>query len=73
MDMIYVGIDVTKNKHDCCILGSSGTVIREAFTFSKEYALQHGRLIGLDPYSCGLIKVLLHTAVVIVLEIGICE
>ena len=36
MDMIYVGIDVAKNKHDCCILGSSGTVLREAFTLSND-------------------------------------
>ena len=36
MDMIYVGIDVAKNKHDCCILGSSGTVLREAFTLRND-------------------------------------
>ena len=34
--MIYVGIDVAKNKHDCCILGSSGTVLREAFTLRND-------------------------------------
>ena len=34
--MIYVGIDVAKNKHDCCILGSGGTVLRGAFTLSND-------------------------------------
>jgi transposase len=33
--MIYVGIDAAKDQHDCCILGSNGQVIREAFTFSN--------------------------------------
>lgn len=31
--MIYVGIDVAKNKHDCCILGPDGEIIRNVFTF----------------------------------------
>lgn len=35
LKMIYVGIDAAKDKHDCCILGSNGQVIREAFTFSN--------------------------------------
>ena len=25
--MIYVGIDVAKDKHDCCILGSDGEIL----------------------------------------------
>ena len=33
--MIYVGIDVAKNKHDCCILGSTGETLYEAFTFAN--------------------------------------
>jgi len=33
--MIYVGIDVAKSKHDCCILGSNGQIIRESFTFAN--------------------------------------
>jgi transposase len=32
--MIYVGIDVAKNKHDCCILGSNGKVV-STFTFDN--------------------------------------
>ena len=31
--MIYVGIDVAKNKHDCCILGSDGEILFSPFTF----------------------------------------
>ena len=30
--MIYVGIDVSKNKHDCCIIDEEGKVIAPAFT-----------------------------------------
>ena len=31
--MIYVGIDVAKDKHDCCILSSDGTKLFPIFTF----------------------------------------
>lgn len=31
--MIYVGIDVAKDKHDCAILGSDGEVLLSKFTF----------------------------------------
>ena len=30
--MIYVGIDVAKDKHDCCILDSEGTTLVDCFT-----------------------------------------
>ena len=33
--MIYVGIDVAKEKHDCCILGPGGEVLRDSFTFAN--------------------------------------
>ena len=33
--MIYVGIDVAKDKHDCCILGENGRVVRETFTVNN--------------------------------------
>lgn len=33
--MIYVGIDVAKAKHDCCILGPDGEVLRDSFTFAN--------------------------------------
>lgn len=39
--MIYVGIDVAKNKHDCCILGSDGEILFSPFTFQNN-------LIGFD-------------------------
>lgn len=28
--MIYIGIDVAKNKHDCCIIGSGGVIINDS-------------------------------------------
>ena len=31
--MIYVGLDVAKDKHDCAILGSNGEVLLSGFTF----------------------------------------
>jgi transposase len=34
--MIYVGIDVAKEKHDCCILGAGGEVLRDSFTFAND-------------------------------------
>ncbi|MGI6299054.1 MAG: IS110 family transposase [Saccharofermentanales bacterium] len=34
--MIYVGIDVAKAKHDCCILSSDGSALREPFTFAND-------------------------------------
>ena len=30
--MIYVGIDVSKDKHDCCIVNSDGKVLADVFT-----------------------------------------
>lgn len=30
--MICVGIDIAKDKHDCCILDSDGTVRADCFT-----------------------------------------
>lgn len=35
--MIYVGIDVAKNKHDCCILDAQGAELA-AFTFTNDRA-----------------------------------
>ena len=31
--MIYVGIDVAKDKHDCCILGSDGEILFSSLPF----------------------------------------
>lgn len=33
--MIYVGIDVSKDKHDCCIVNSDGEVLKEVFTIQN--------------------------------------
>lgn len=33
--MIYVGIDVAKDKHDCFIINSEGVVLFKAFTISN--------------------------------------
>lgn len=33
--MIYVGIDVAKDKHDCCILGPAGEILRDSFSFAN--------------------------------------
>ena len=35
--MIYVGIDVAKDKHDCCILGSDGEFLLSPFTFQNSF------------------------------------
>jgi transposase len=34
--MIYVGIDVAQDKHDCCILGSDGEIHFSPFTFRND-------------------------------------
>ena len=34
--MIYVGIDVAKDKHDCCILGSDGEILFSPFTIQNK-------------------------------------
>ena len=31
--MIYVGIDVAKSKHDCCILSDGAVILKDVFTF----------------------------------------
>lgn len=33
--MIYVGIDVAKDKHDCIIISSDGEIIRNSFTIKN--------------------------------------
>ena len=33
--MVYVGIDVAKDKHDCYIVNSDGEVLAEVFTISN--------------------------------------
>lgn len=33
--MIYIGIDVAKDKHDCFIINSDGEILKDVFTFSN--------------------------------------
>ena len=33
--MLFVGIDVSKSKHDCCILDSNGVVINDSLRISN--------------------------------------
>ena len=33
--MIYVGIDVAKSKHDCCITNSDGEILAGPFTITN--------------------------------------
>ena len=33
--MIYVGIDIAKDKHDCCVLDANGKLISKVFTISN--------------------------------------
>lgn len=33
--MIFVGIDIAKDKHDCFILNSEGKILRDVFIFSN--------------------------------------
>ena len=59
--MIYVGIDVAKDKHDCCIISSEGEVLHGGFTIPNsmegfEFMLQkiHGVSLGADNIKVGL-------------------
>ena len=31
--MVYVGVDVSKNKHDCCMIDEYGDVFRQLLQF----------------------------------------
>lgn len=35
--MVYVGIDVAKDKHDCFIVNSDGEVLYDVFTIQKTW------------------------------------
>lgn len=34
--MIFIGIDIAKSKHDCCILGTGGEILKDSFTFANK-------------------------------------
>ena len=36
MPKVYVGIDVAKFKHTCCIVSSEGEILRESFDFGND-------------------------------------
>ena len=33
--MIYIGIDVAKEKHDCCIIDSDGVILNDSLRISN--------------------------------------
>ena len=35
--MIYIGIDVAKDKHDCFAMNSDGEILIEKFDYSKQF------------------------------------
>lgn len=39
--MIYVGIDVSKDKHDCYIVNSDGEVLKDVFTIQNTESAKH--------------------------------
>ena len=49
--MIYVGIDVAKNKHDCCILDEKGAVLT-SFTFTNDRQGFDKLIAEIACYSC---------------------
>ena len=48
--MIYVGIDVAKDKHDCFITNSDGEVLFKSFTISNNREGLKPYFKELDPY-----------------------
>ena len=48
--MIYVGIDVAKDKHDCFITNSDGEVLFKSFTISNNREGFKTLFQRIDPY-----------------------
>ena len=46
--VIYVGVDVAKEKHDCCILGADGEVLKGPFSFANDRKGFHELLIAIQ-------------------------
>ena len=44
--MIFVGIDVAKNKHDCFIINSDGEILSDVFTIENNKGLFQNRKKG---------------------------
>lgn len=55
--MIYVGIDVAKDKHDCCIISSEGELISDVFTISNSMEGFNELLSAIPDASKNTIKV----------------
>ena len=55
--MIYVGIDVSKDKHDCYIVNSDGEIVRDVFTFANNtegFELLHAAICAAAPDLCNV-------------------
>ena len=55
--MIYVGIDVSKDKHDCYIVNSDGEIVRDVFTFANNtegFELLHAAICAATPDLCNV-------------------
>ena len=55
--MIYVGIDVSKDKHDCLIVNSDGTILSEAFVIQNNRIGFEELLFEINKYSIDFSKV----------------
>lgn len=55
--MIYVGIDVAKEKHDCFIISSEGVIIQDVFTISNDFIGFNKLLNCLSEYESKDIKI----------------
>ena len=54
--MIYAGIDVAKDKHDCLIVDSNGKILSQTFTFSNNKQGFDELFVNLKTYSKDLSK-----------------
>lgn len=55
--MIYVGIDVAKEKHDCFIVSSEGVIIQDVFTISNDFIGFNKLLKSLSDFESEDIKI----------------
>lgn len=55
--MIYVGIDIAKDKHDCYIVNSNGEVIKDVFTIKNNLAGFNELLNSIPDNTSGNIKI----------------
>lgn len=55
--MIFVGIDVAKDKHDCFITNSDGEILFQSFTIANN-------LVGLDDFYQKIVSVMENVSIV---------